>query len=280
MTYVDLVNKFWEKDFEFNFSDKEIALYFYLLNVCNRLTWKNPFGQSNAMMIAKFGWGKTSFDSAKKRLKDAGLIDFKAGDGRGNTYQYMIIGLKGKINHTQKRTLSETLSPPLSDNLSEPKPEISIDIDLDKDKGIDAKASLSGSPADSRTPTVEVAPDKEQVDYKDVVVFFNSETKGVFGEIRYPLNERRMANIRARIREHGKEAFAEMVRKAAKSDFLKGGGRTGFRATFDWLILPSNFQKVLEGNYDNRHKGADPAGQDGFIQNIAQGFARGRQERE
>lgn len=101
------------------------------------------------------------------------------------------------------------------------------------------------------TPDGDPLPAAGKINFKDLVAFFNTETQGVFGEIRYPLNERRMSNIRARIREYGKEAFVEMVRKAAKSDFLKGGGRTGFRATFDWLIKPGNFQKVIEGNYDN-----------------------------
>ena len=45
-----------------------------------------------------------------------------------------------------------------------------------------------------------------------------------------------------------------MVRKASLSEFLKGNNNRGFQATFDWLIRPSNFQKTIEGNYDNRDK--------------------------
>ncbi|MDR2585908.1 MAG: hypothetical protein LBC84_06805 [Prevotellaceae bacterium] len=94
MTYFELINNFWERDRECFFTDKEMALYFYLLNICDQLHWKNPFGQSNAMIIAKFGWGTTIFNTTKKRLKDLGLIDFKAGDGRGNVYQYEIKGIQ------------------------------------------------------------------------------------------------------------------------------------------------------------------------------------------
>ena len=103
-------------------------------------------------------------------------------------------------------------------------------------------------------PESEKQASRTHIDYKKIVEFFNSETKGVFGEVRYPLSSKRQDSIRARIREHGKDAFVEMVRKAAISDFLKGNNSTGFQATFDWLIKPSNFPKVLEGNYDNRHK--------------------------
>ena len=95
---------------------------------------------------------------------------------------------------------------------------------------------------------------RTQIDYKKLIEFFNSETKGVFGEVRYPLSSKRQDSIRARIREHGKEAFVEMVRKAAASEFLKGNNNRGFQATFDWLIRPTNFQKTIEGNYDNRNK--------------------------
>lgn len=95
---------------------------------------------------------------------------------------------------------------------------------------------------------------RTQIDYKKLIEFFNSETKGVFGEVRYPISSKRQDSIRARIREHGKEAFVEMVRKAAASEFLKGNNNRGFQATFDWLIRPTNFQKTIEGNYDNRDK--------------------------
>lgn len=112
------------------------------------------------------------------------------------------------------------------------------------------------------TPDGDPHPVAEKINFKDLVAFFNTETKGVFGEIRYPLNEKRMSSVRARIREHGKSAFAEMVHKAAASDFLKGGGKTGFKATFDWLIQPSNFQKVIEGNYANQTTTTNRGGAD------------------
>ena len=34
----------------------------------------------------------------------------------------------------------------------------------------------------------------------------------------------------------------------------------GWMITFDWFLLPSNFQKVLEGNYDNRNPANDGQG--------------------
>ncbi|MDR1198408.1 MAG: hypothetical protein LBK94_05270 [Prevotellaceae bacterium] len=97
MNYIELINQFWEKDVEYDFSANETALYFYLMSVCNRLSWKNPFGVSSAMIVVKFGWGRTAFDNAKNKLKQACLIDFKRGNGKGNVTEYSIIDGKGCV---------------------------------------------------------------------------------------------------------------------------------------------------------------------------------------
>ena len=59
--------------------------------------------------------------------------------------------------------------------------------------------------------------------------------------------------LRARIREYGEETILEAIDNIRVSDFLKGKNDRGWMITFDWFLLPSNFQKVLEGNYDNRN---------------------------
>ena len=104
--------------------------------------------------------------------------------------------------------------------------------------------ALSGC---SAPPTLQ---QPESINYDALVAYFNKITKGVFGTVQTPLSENRKNSVRARIREHGKEAFAKVIAKAMASDFLKGQNPRGFRATFDWLIKPTNFEKVLSGNYD------------------------------
>ena len=124
-------------------------------------------------------------------------------------------------------------------------------------------------------------PTQEKIDYKAVIDFFNEETQGVFGKVLYPISKKREESIRARINEFGKDAFAEMIRKASKSDFLKGDGNKGFIAKFDWMIRPSNFQKIIEGNYDNRnkrHSSGAAASDEELMLHIKQGIARGIQE--
>lgn len=68
---------------------------------------------------------------------------------------------------------------------------------------------------------------------------------------------KRSEYLKARVREHGRDAIFQMIDKAAGSQFLNGYNQKGFTATFDWLVLPNNFIKVLEGNYDNENNGTN-----------------------
>ena len=93
-------------------------------------------------------------------------------------------------------------------------------------------------------------------DFRKLADFFNDELRrngSIIPTIRSIDGQRRSGTM-ARIREHGKPAFAEAVKKAAASDFLNGKNDSGWVADFDWIIKPNNFIKVLEGNYDNRQQ--------------------------
>lgn len=48
------------------------------------------------------------------------------------------------------------------------------------------------------------------------------------------------------------EVFRELFETAQASSFLTGGSKNGWRASFDWIVAPGNFTKVLEGNYADR----------------------------
>lgn len=44
--------------------------------------------------------------------------------------------------------------------------------------------------------------------------------------------------------------------RVEKSDFLSGRSGKWDGCSFDWILKPSNWQKILEGNYDNRENNA------------------------
>ena len=142
---------------------------------------------------------------------------------------------------------TELLIEPQTELLIEPEQELKKDKKEKNNK--DANASSSGAGA----PDPEMS-SQESVDFVGLMNFFNRtmEEAGAIIPRCKSCDGKRREFVRARIREHGLDAVYEMITKASRSDFLNGKSRSGWIADFTWLFRPSNFQKVLEGNYDNR----------------------------
>lgn len=66
------------------------------------------------------------------------------------------------------------------------------------------------------------------------------------------INVDRRRLIKERLDTFGPEVVKEVIDKTANSNFLNGGGSTGWTADFNWIFKEKNFVKILEGNYDNR----------------------------
>lgn len=65
------------------------------------------------------------------------------------------------------------------------------------------------------------------------------------------LSKSRQASIRNLYKKYGMDGFEDVFARVGASDFLSGRTGKWNGCGFDWLIKPSNFLKVLEGNYDN-----------------------------
>lgn len=65
------------------------------------------------------------------------------------------------------------------------------------------------------------------------------------------LKGKRATMLNARIKEYGLENVLKAIGNIRNSSFLRGQNRTGWTISFDWLIKPTNFLKVLEGNYSD-----------------------------
>lgn len=112
---------------------------------------------------------------------------------------------------------------------------------------ISSNEDTSDLPSDTSSDDEKEKIEEEKINYQKLVAFWNENTKGQWGLLRNIENKRRTM-VRARIRTYGKEAFAEAILKACASDFL--ARQQWF--SFDWLISPNNFDKVISGNYDNK----------------------------
>lgn len=91
-----------------------------------------------------------------------------------------------------------------------------------------------------------------QTDVRRVVDAWNGLREyGIKPISRAGSSSKRYKSLTARIREYGIENVLNAVERIKGSDFLRGRNKNGWVITFDWFVLPSNFPKVFEGNYDN-----------------------------
>ncbi|MES2295227.1 MAG: YdaU family protein [Pseudomonadota bacterium] len=72
---------------------------------------------------------------------------------------------------------------------------------------------------------------------------------------RWPLataySDARRKSLTQRLAEHGDDGWRAALNRAASSPYLGGSPPPTF-FTFDWLLSPTNFLKVIEGNYDRQ----------------------------
>jgi len=140
---------------------------------------------------------------------------------------------------------------------SEVTPAVKVDHDVDhqsyrqplppiinnKEKNIIASGG-------ARTREEEVA----NHDFDEIISFFNQQMKGKgIQQVAIITSERRQAFERLMSQTGvNKDSVKQAIKNAAESDFLNGKGPKGWVASFDWMMMPQNFQKVLENNYRNK----------------------------
>lgn len=118
----------------------------------------------------------------------------------------------------------------------------------------DASSSSSPSLFGDEVPEKEKSP---EIDYTEIIKYWNTTTNGVFGSLK-SIDNRRRTWTRARIREYGIEAFYQAIRNVAASEFLRGASWF----SYDWMVRPNNFVKVLEDKYGKKER-TDSAGGSG-----------------
>jgi hypothetical protein len=92
-----------------------------------------------------------------------------------------------------------------------------------------------------------------KMDFDEVVAFFNEQMKGkAIPQVAIITQQRRQA-FDTLIETTGIDIMSvkQAIVNAAASDFLNGKGQKGWVASFDWMLVPQNFQKVLENFYRN-----------------------------
>lgn len=112
--------------------------------------------------------------------------------------------------------------------------------------------------SESKSETITVSDDTvRRTDVQRAVESWNRlESLGIKAVSRLNSGTKRYNSICARIKEYGIDEVIAAIDRIRNSDFLCGKGDKGWTITFDWFVLPNNFPKVHDGNYDNgNHKG-------------------------
>ena len=96
--------------------------------------------------------------------------------------------------------------------------------------------------------------DNDKDSFDEIVAYFNQQMKGKgIQQVAIITLERRQAFERLMSQTGvNKDTLKQAIKNAAESDFLNGKGPKGWVASFDWMMMPQNFQKVLENNYRNK----------------------------
>lgn len=93
---------------------------------------------------------------------------------------------------------------------------------------------------------------KASLCYAPVVDAWNSLPDGIAkinGIVKESTREKLLTK---RIRDYSIDSVMDAIEKVRQSKFLQGVNDKGWSITFDWFVKPNNFQKVLDGNYDER----------------------------
>ena len=154
------------------------------------------------------------------------------------------------------------------------------DKDNDKDilppysppKGGKADSSLRSESREN--VSVYTPPKTVRTDYQAVLDAFHASCPSLPKVLK--LSDSRKKAIKARLSDFGMDEIKRAFALTEQSDFLKGTNATGWQAGFDWLMKPANLTKVLEGNYENKHKAGKPGsmfGEDDYLAKVARGEA-------
>lgn len=161
---------------------------------------------------------------------------------------------KNEDKKTQTKTAQSAISGtslvPFPAHIKDRKDIQAPSVLVDAERQPDQPAPIPGPVGETAKPAVQACPHQAIVDLYHQVL---PELPGVA-----LLNDARRRHLQSRWREHAAHQSLDFWREyfltVKASPFLMGRvpGRMGakpFRATFDWLIAPSNFVKVVEGNY-------------------------------
>ena len=123
-------------------------------------------------------------------------------------------------------------------------------LSVDKENSLAAIKEISDKSANSDAAAARLSKVDDEGWQRNFVYVFNNLVKDSNIPPINRLSKLRLEKLRVVLKDFTTKDIATVCQKAAASDFLNyRGTKHKFQATFDWLMEPENFLKVLEGTY-------------------------------
>ena len=213
-------------------------LYGEITALCNE---KGYCWATNNYFAELYGVSKTSISKWIKQLIDKGYIksQIKYHDGTKeieNRYLYI-----GSIPIEEKlKGCTTNINDPIEEKLNTP-----IEEKLKDNNTLFNNTS-------NNTINNNISKDiLSSTDIRNIITTWNSISD--VSKLKFiDANTNRYKLLKARIKQYGIESVIEDIKNISKSTNIRDGNKRGWVITFDWLIKPNNFPKVLEGNYSDK----------------------------
>ncbi len=242
MKYISQINAFYDA-LEINpLPAPSIALWHALHAIANKTGWQQEFSVSVSSLGLRAGLNEAAVKRARNKLKEAGFIEWRSRAGNQSA-TYRLTKLYSETSEFVVQNQGQNAPQSVPQTVPQCVPQVvpqSVPINRHR---------LRLDKEDTPQP-----PKGERVNYKAVAELFN-EICPSLPKVRDLTDQRRRA-IKARIMEgNTAEDFREVFAKVQASSFLTGKNG-GWKCGFDWILKPSNWQKIREGNYDNEARKA------------------------
>ena len=94
-------------------------------------------------------------------------------------------------------------------------------------------------------------PCADKIDFVGLKEYFNTMFNGKLQNIKL-IDDKRKKAIKARVAQYGKQSVLDAFKAVLDSEFLLGNNDRNWKCDFDWIFKPTNYTKILEGNYDGK----------------------------
>lgn len=130
MTYIELINDFWQEFEDEALKPNDALLYLYLLKVCNSKAWQNPFELSNKRIRLCLEMTDKSIIESRERLAERGLVKVVKGDRNRVSPKYKLLHFCFP-SKSKKRSKKESKNATTAQQNGSKKGNLIIDKDID-----------------------------------------------------------------------------------------------------------------------------------------------------